>query len=164
MTPAPDALLMLVVEASLGLAGFAGIVTVLDRRDRSDIRFSLSLNLVNLLATAFGALLLSFGALIALSANVSAQATWRIASAGGMSLSVFFGIRSVLLLAGDLGWERTRRAVLLYAVNLPLLALCFLQLWNILFWGEFWPFFALLVDLFAIGCFSFVRLLRTPED
>ena len=55
-----------------------------------------------------------------------------------------------------------RNTRVLLAINGPLLIVCAVQLWNIVTRGEFWPVLLLLVTLFAIGCFSFVRLLLSP--
>lgn len=159
----PEDLLMLVVEASLGLAGFAGVVTALERRDAGGTRSRSNLNLVNLLATAFGALFLSLGALGLLSAGVDESGVWRTASAVGLVVMLFFSVRSAIEVTRAIGPERALRAGTLYAINVPVAFVCAAQLWNAATGGAFWAFFVLLIALFAIGCFSFVRLLIPPD-
>ena len=48
----PSEVLMLIVEASLGLAGFAGVVTAVGQRSVAELIALQRLNLENLLATA----------------------------------------------------------------------------------------------------------------
>jgi hypothetical protein len=80
----PSEVLMLIVEASLGLAGFAGVVTAVGQRSVAGLVELQRLNLVNLLAIAFGALFMSLGALALQSAKVDDATIWRIWSGVGI--------------------------------------------------------------------------------
>ena len=153
----PTDALYLIVEASLGLAGFAGVVTVLSKRGGDGLPVLLRLGLINLLGTALGALFFSLIALVMLSAGVEGSMVWRIVSAVGGAVALSF--------AGyNLGtvWRRPVRAeglaLRLLAINVPLVIVCAVQAWNAAVLGEFWPVLLLLTALFGIGCYSFVRL------
>ncbi|GEM_PF-2280670 len=160
----PSEVLMLIVEASLALAGFAGVVTALGRRGTGHLISPRNLNLVNLLATSFGALFLSLGALALQSADVADATTWRACSAIGLVTLVFFSARSLREITRSIGMRRAVRSIVLYAINLPIVVVCALLVWNILLAAVFWPFFVMLVVMFAIGCFSFARLLLFPSS
>ena len=156
----PGDLLHLIVEASLALAGFAGVVTVLTRRGAAALPVFHRLSLVNLLATALGALFLSLVALVLLSAGIMESIVWRAISGAGLLVSLYFASASTRTILSNSGeGDRRRNTMILLAINGPLLLVCGVQLWNIATQGEFWPVLLLLVTLFAIGCFSFVRLL-----
>ena len=155
----PSEVLMLIVEASLGLAGFAGVVTAVGRRSVENLVELQRLNLVNLLATAFGALFMSLGALALQSAQVDDATVWQVCSAVGIVPMLYFALRSVLAIGRSIGAAQVIRTPVLYAINVSVLVVCGLQLWNVLAASLFWPFFVLLITMFAIGCFSFARLL-----
>ncbi|MCR9096069.1 MAG: hypothetical protein NXI30_17735 [bacterium] len=155
----PSEVLMLIVEASLGLAGFAGVVTAVGQRSVTDLVELQRLNLVNLLATAFGALFMSLGALALQSAQVDDATIWRIWSAVGIVPMLFFGVRSMLTVGRSIGLAQAARSPTLLTINTLGLLTCGLQIWNVSSAGFFWPFFVLLITLFALGCFSFARLL-----
>ncbi len=160
----PNEVLMLIVEASLGLAGFAGVVTAVGRRDAVyDVTLQ-RLNLVNLLATAFGALFLSLGALALQSAYVDGATVWPVCSAVGLLIMVYFATRSFLEIVRTIGPGRTLRTPTVYVINAPVVLVCGLQIWNVFEGSAFWPFFVLLITMFAIGCFSFARLLFAPRS
>jgi hypothetical protein len=155
-------ILYLIVEASLALAGFAGVVTVLTKRDVPALAILHRLSLINLLATAFAALFLSLTALVLLSAGLDQSWVWRVVSAGGLIPSVYFGSRSVRTVLAS---SSDRRGVgILLAINVPLLLVCLVQVWNVAVLGEFWPVLLLLVALFGIGCYSFVSLLFGVDE
>lgn len=155
----PSEVLMLIVEASLGLAGFAGVVTAVGQRNSVHEVALQRLNLVNLLATAFGALFMSLGALALQSGHVEETIIWSLCSAIGILPMIFFATRSFVAVRRAIGTAQAVRTRTLYAINVPVIAVCGLQVWNTLVDSTFWPFFVLLITMFAIGCFSFVRLL-----
>lgn len=156
----PDELLQLIVEASLAVAGFAGIVNVLSARDASGATRTLRrMNMVNLLGTAFCALFLSLGALAMLVAGVEESLVWRVLSGLGLLINLFFAWRSIRIVSSASRGPTPRTTGILLAINLPLSVVLGFQIWNILVAGEFWPFFLLLAADFVIGCLSFARLL-----
>ncbi len=157
-------LLQLVVEASLGLAGFAGVVNALSVRREATLASLVRLHLVNLLSTSFSAMFLSLGALGMLSAGLEERLVWRIVSGMGLPGCLYFSTRSIRTVASMVGRERAWRNWALWMINVPLFVVCFVQVWNMLVLGAFWAFFLLVVALFAIGCTSFVSLLFTRSD
>lgn len=158
----PGDLLQLIVEASLGLAGFAGVVNALAGRGARSLSRLHQMNLVNLLATAFGALFLSLAALAMMVAGIEERTIWRTLSTAGLIVTVYFAIRSVQAIVAEIGTRAAATSGSVLAIDGPLLILCALQIWNTAVLGAFWPFFLLLIALFAIGCFSFTRLLLAP--
>lgn len=161
----PSDSLQLVVEASLALAGFAGVITALTRRGAHALLPLQRLNLVNLLSTSLGALFLSLAALVMLAAEIDPAFVWRVISGVGLAVTLYFSahsIRTVLSTIRESHRQRARR--LLLSVNLPLLAVCVAQVWNTAVLAAFWPVLLLLVALFGIGCYAFVRFLFDPTS
>jgi hypothetical protein len=161
----PTETLQLVVEASLALAGFAGVVTALTQRGVSDLPPLHRLRLVNLLATSLGALFASLAALTMLAAGVDEASCWRILSGISVLISGFFTLRSIWLIAFVHREGRPLQGPSsVWIVNVGLLCVYVLQLWNAVHAGAFWPFLLMLVSLFAVGCLSFVGLLLPASD
>jgi hypothetical protein len=65
----------------------------------------------------------------------------------------------MLTVSRSIGLAQAMRSPTLMTINTLGLLTCGLQLWNVSMAGVFWPFFVLLITLFALGCFSFARLL-----
>ena len=160
----PTEVLYLIVEASLALAGFAGVVNALTRRAGSAIGVMPRLRLVNLLATSFAALFLSLLALGLHAMDVEPATVWRIVSAAGLPPMVYFPIHSIREIRRTFGPEAARRSAPLWVVNVPVFFVCVLQVWNVAVGGLFWPFFAFVVTLFAVGSWSFVFLVLYEEE
>jgi len=156
----PSDVLFNLVEASIALAGFAGIVTVLGRRSAGDWSPIDRARLANLLAstlTAFGSALVT---LVLLSAHLEPRLVWQASS--GLLLAV----------SGPATFAIARRAALfsrepgpspnvLYTsvVLLAQGAALALQAANVVHLQAFWPYFAGLVVDLGIGASQFVRLL-----
>lgn len=156
--PDPTELLQLIVEVSIALAGFAGIVVAISSRGAASLSPIQKLNLTNLLATSFAALFLSLITLTAMSADVPDHYVWAITSGLGFVGMIFFAIRSINTVVKQSSNTAAARRVLL-AINLPLSIVCIAQLYNVLVLQAFWPTFVLMSAFFAVGCYSFVRLL-----
>jgi len=151
--------LHLIVEASLALAGFAGVVTALTRRGARELPALHRLSLMNLLATSFGALFLSLAALVLLAAGAGEPIVWRIVSGAGLLVTLYFATVSIRTVLSNTEEQRRRQSTsALLAVNVPLLVVCGLQAWNLAVLAAFWPVLLLLVALFGVGCYSFVQL------
>ncbi len=160
----PTELLYLIVEASLALAGFAGVVNALSRRAGSSIGPMPRLRLVNLLATSFAALFLSLLALGLHAIEIEPGKVWRIVSAVGLPPMIYFPIHSAREIAKAFGPDVARRSKPLYIVNVPVFLVCVLQVWNVVAGGLFWPFFVFVVTLFGVGSWSFVSLVLYDEE
>lgn len=147
-----------VVEASLALAGFAGIVTALSHHSSGQWRLDDRDRIVNLLLATLLPFVSALLALVLIYANVTS--TWRISSAC-----------FALLVLGSLGVAargvfRARRdpeisinPVYVAGVFALVAASLTLQLVNLLSLNTFWPFFAGLAISLSIGASQFVRLL-----
>ena len=147
------------VEASLALAGFAGVVNALATRGGEDPNPIHRLSLENLLATSFTALFLSLAALASLSSGIEEATTWSIISIVAVIPTIYFSMRSARTVTAAVRDRGSNGLNPLWLINGTLFAVCGLQIVNALLWGAFWPIFVLLIALFAVGCFSFVRLL-----
>ncbi len=159
----PSEALYLIVEASLALAGFAGVITVLAKRGASELPRLHRLDLVNLLATSLAALFLSLAALVLLAAGTRDPIVWRVISGVGVLVTLYFGGKSTQTVMATPEGRREGTPALV-AINGPLLLVCAAQVWNLVDLGEFWPVLLLLSALFAVGCYAFVRLLFAHGD
>ncbi len=151
-------LLQLIVEASLGLAGFAGIVVAVTHKGTQALPAIQRVNLMNLLATSFGALFISLMALGLMSAGVSSTSVWVVCSGIGLVTTLFFGVRSVRTVLAVSKSSAPAIRTLLW-INIPLGVVCLIQIWNVVGLRTFWPTFLMISAFFALGCYSFVRLL-----
>ncbi len=164
----PGDALTATVEASIALAGFSGIVVVLGRREHGEWSPHEQLRLVNLLANGFTALLLSLLGVLLLATSLQSGTVWSICS------GVWFAAA-----AGHSGWVLARNRTLgaddlrhsspffywaLIGVSSIALAL---QIVNLIWLREFWPFFAGIVTSLGLGVRQFVALLLmrvTPSE
>ena len=162
--PLPQAtdLLQLILNSSLVLAGFAGVVAAISQGGTHKLDPIRRLSLINLLATSFGALFVAFIALALLLTGMEESLVWRLLSGVGIIGAVIFDLYSARTVMRTHGTSR-RDVITLTLVSLPLLLVCLTLLWNIFTEGAFWPIFLLLTAYFAIGCFSFIQLLLAPE-
>jgi hypothetical protein len=145
--------------ASLALAGFAGVVTVQKRAGAKQLPVLHRLSLINLLATALGALFFSLIALVMLAAEIRESLVWRVTSLIGLVVTIFFSARSITTgLSNPREVEGRRSISTLLAIDVPLWCVCLAHVWNIASLAAFWPVLLLLAALFGVGCYSFVRL------
>ena len=63
----------------------------------------------------------------------------------------------MLASADQIGTRRSLCALL--AINVPLVVVCVVHAWNVASAAVFWPVLLLFVALFAVGCYSFLRLI-----
>jgi hypothetical protein len=147
-----------IIEASLALAGFAGIVTALDRRSAGQWRTDDRNRVVNLLMTTLFPFASSLLAITLIHAGVAS--VWRVSSAALILISLFGAVVS------GLGVLRVRHdptisagASYVSAIYLSIAAAVALQLVNLFRIDAFWPYFAGLAVLLCIGASQFGRLL-----
>jgi len=157
--PDPVETLRILVEASVAIAGFSGVVVVFGRRateewselERSRIR--------NLLITSFTVLFLSLVALLLLHSGIDSETTWRVGSAA-WSVSATYNLILVLRghrsARGDPQRSSTTSVALVIGTTIIVVGL---NLANALVLGRFWPFLTALIWLFAASCYTFARLL-----
>ena len=154
----PSDALFNVVEASLALAGFAGIVTALGQRREGDWRPVDRDRVVNLLLSTLFPFASSLLTLTLIYARV--QSVWRVSSA---VLAIF------LLLAGMFRWRPVLRVLkatgdsigrsYVAATYVSISALFVLQLANLFHFNTFWPYFGGIALILCIGASQFARLL-----
>ncbi len=154
----PTDALFNIVEASLALAGFAGIVSVLDQRSTGHWRSDDRDRIVNLLLATLFPFASSLLALTLIYADVAS--VWRVSSA-----ALTF-ILLVWVVVSGLGVLRARQDPMVSVstsyvatISLSVAASIALQLANVLQFGAFWPYFAGLAVLLCIGASQFARLL-----
>lgn len=158
MSVNPYDTLHLIVEASLALAGFSGVVVVLGRRSAGEWSGHDRSNLLNLLSASFGALFMSLSALVLLHAEVAPEATWKIVGAAWLVVSSQQALLNIRRLHEMPVGERPSGAIL-FVVNSTLAVVAVLQVWNLIGAARFWPLALALMWLFGLASLAFCRLL-----
>lgn len=162
----PNVFLVASAQIAVAIAGFAGVVAVFRNEAVHNWgaveRFWLRLLLLNsILPLAFS----MFG-LFSLAVAFRPTSTWRLCSGSaalclipyaGMIIKNLNGFAPGQLRAAG-GGEVTS-----YVLVALLLAVCLLQLWNVLTLATFWPFFGAIVALLLGAMYQFVRLVMTPQ-
>jgi hypothetical protein len=154
----PTDALFNVVEASLALAGFAGIVTALGQRSAGRWRPDDRERIVYLLLATLFPFVSSLLALTLMYADVAP--VWRVSSAAlalFLLVSVVFSGRRTLRARNEPGVSISPSFVA--AIYLSAAVIFVLQLANLLRFNAFWPYFAGLAVALCIGVSYFVRLL-----
>jgi len=154
----PGDFLSLVVEISIAIAGFSGIVVVLGRRQSGEWTSVDRLRLRGLLNASFAPMGLSGLALILLASEVPSDAVWRICSSIYAFLYAVFWTHGMRL-AASLGPDETNRAQMLL-VGFSGVGVILLLTANTISIAAFWPFSIGLVYHTALALFNFVGLLR----
>ena len=156
MDVTPTDTLTVIIEAAAALAGFAGIVATLRREAWTRLD---SLQIRNLLSSAFSALFVSIIALILIHANIPEQTTWRTLSGVWFAVglvSTGYNARAYRNLAVESGGGLSRSNLFWFgSVILVLL----LQIYNVAVLAAFWPVLVAVSWLFGLTCYSFWELL-----
>ncbi len=158
--PEPAETLMLLVEASVALAGFSGVVVVFGRRSAGEWSELERTRLINLLVSSFSVLFLSLAALLLLHAGVAPAITWRIGSGAFLLLIVHQStqlVRRLRRISTDDPEVPGIRLRLFFAGGHVVMVL--VSLGNLVVLGEFWPFLTTQVWSLGLGCSAFARLL-----
>jgi hypothetical protein len=151
-------LLTAIIEASIALIGFSGLVTVLGRRASGEWLPAEKLRLVNLLATGVILLGCTLLPLTLLSAGLSHVAVWALSGVAWVVLVLPFVVWSfsrAFRMAEDHTVSATYRVVVAAVVA----ATAAVQVANAISLQEFWPFFLALAVLLILGVTQFFRLL-----
>jgi hypothetical protein len=161
----PSVALAASAQIAVAIAGFAGVVAVFRNDSVHDWgvveRFWLRLQLFNsILPLAFS----MFGLfLIVVAATPST--TWRWSS-GFAAFCLFPYAIMIIRKLVRFSSEQLKAAgggkFTSYLLLSVLIAVSFLQLWNIAALGAFWPFFGAIVALLLGAMYQFVRLVLTP--
>ena len=152
-----DGALTATIEVAIGIAGFAGIVAAIGRREQTRWSVTQQLQLQMLLTASASAGLFGFLPFLLLNLGLDSNIGWQIGS--GLQLTWFVSIllfrqrqarRVGVPILGLLG----RRWMAVYS----LVAIA-LQIINVGWLGAFWPYMAGLLLQLATGFWSFVALL-----
>jgi hypothetical protein len=162
----PDRYLIATAQISLAMAGFAGVVAAY--RNQTDDgwgtveRFWLRLLLFNsILPFSF-----SLIGIFILVADPLPAARWRLSSGvtaiclvpyAAMIVTNLRRLSPSSLRAAGSGFLVSRTLVSI------LIAVCLLQIWNLVFGSAFWPFFAAILALILGAIFQFARLVLTSH-
>lgn len=151
---------MILVEASVAIAGFSGVVVAVGRRATGEWSPLERSRLLNLLSTSFAVLFYSLGALVLLHAGTAETILWRIGSMGwalgATGAIVIVARRLAQIPRGDAERPSTASRVFWLGGTGVFVALSLLNAFTL---GDFWPFLASQVWLFGLACMSFSRLL-----
>ena len=151
----PVEFLTAIVEASVGLLGFTGVVVAMGRDSGSSsaVDRTRMMNLLGWSSMTLGSALIS---LTLVSAELQPQLVWRASSLTWLACGVPFATwQSVRILRG----RPYDSSVVFYLVAVYgfMIAAGMLQLGNVALWSAFWPhFFALAVGL-GLGLSQFIR-------
>ena len=157
----PVDFLTVIVEASVGLLGFTGVVVTFGRGSESAWSARERFRLANLLGWGAIALASALLSLALLSAELQPPMLWRISSLGWLVLATPFTIwvtrwrypawRDSMPRTG-FPWVYFIASVLAFTI------VALLQLVNAALWNSFWPHFSALAATFGLGAIQFVRL------
>jgi hypothetical protein len=151
-------LLTAIIEASVALIGFSGLVVALGRRASGEWSPGDKTRLGTLLAIGFILLACALIALILLSAGLSGAVVWALSSVVWVVLVLPVSVWAFSRVVGNPADPTTPLSVL--AVNLgALAAAAAVQVANAAYLAEFWPFLLALAVLLLIGVTQFFRLL-----
>lgn len=154
----PSDALFTVVEASIALAGFSGIVSALGQRSIGIWQPNDRARIVDLLTATLVPFVFSLFSLILIYAEI--ESVWRVSSA---ALALGALVALVSSWCDPLRVREERRIPIgnfyVAVVYSTLVLLAVLQVWNLFFCKSFWPYFAGLAVILIIGVSQFVRLL-----
>lgn len=157
----PSDALTAIIEASIALAGFSGIVVAVGRRSEGEWRPQEDLRLVNLLVSSFTALLVALLGVLLLLTSLPPTTSWRLCSVAWLiAVAVHSGwIVSRSQRLGDEGLRHTHPGFYWFAVGLTL-GVAALQAVNVVWLRAFWPVFAGIATNMVLAARQFLVLLR----
>jgi hypothetical protein len=151
-------LLTALIEPSIALLGFSGLVAALGRRSSGEWSPVEKLRLINLLAMGVTVLACALLALTLLSAGLSQTAVCPLSSVAWVVLVLPFAVWTFSRTL-RMPEYRTASRAFLNVVIAVVAATAAIQVANAIFLQEFWPFFLGLAVLLIIGVTQFFRLL-----
>ena len=154
----PVELLTVIIEPSVALLGFSGLVVALGRRSSGEWSPAEKLRLRLLLGIGVILLACTLLALTLLSAGLSHAAVWALSSVAWVVLVLPFTVwwfSSAFRMAED----RTVRTTYRVVVAAVMVATAAIQVANAICLQEFWPFFLGLGVILILGVTQFFRLL-----
>lgn len=154
----PADFLSLVVEVSITIAGFSGIVIVLGRRARGEWSPRDQIQLRALLLSSMMPLAISGLGLFLLTTELTVGSVWRICSVFAICLFGFHATTGIRRARQSLKNEIDPATIyVLYSVSISVILL--LGLANTFAIVAFWPIALLLVWMIGLSLFNFIQLL-----
>jgi predicted MFS family arabinose efflux permease len=155
----PIEFLTAIIEASIALIGFSGLVVVLGRRPSGEWSSADRTRLTLLLATGFVVLACTLLALVLLSAGLSHAVVWAWSSIVWVVLVMPVALWVVSRVVREPA-ESTGRPSYYSVANFALIAAAAaVQVANAAYLAESWPFLLALAVLLLTGVVAFFRLL-----
>ncbi len=154
----PVDFLTVIVEASVGLLGFTGVVVSFRRGSESPWSARERARLVTLLGWGTIPLASALLSLALLSAELQPRMLWRISSLGWL---VFFAPFTTWYMIWVLRTGRLKTFSWVYFLTNVLIVtvVVALQLVNVAHWNRFWPHFSALAVTLGLATGQFVRLI-----
>ena len=156
----PESFLTASAEIGIGIAGFAGIASVLGYEGRDGWKPQNIVRIQLLLRASFGAVLLSLLPIALASAEMSDESLWGSSSAIYAALAAYALVTGLYGLRGGVtSTEPVEPSYIFFLVG-SLFAIITLSVANLMLFQTAWPYlFSLLLTL-SIAFIQFVRLLR----
>lgn len=158
----PANTLYVLIQVSVALAGFAGIVSAVREDHREQV---LRYRLFTLLYCSFSTLFAAAFALVLLHGGIAEAETWRAMSALIVVLSstgaALSWRRANAVIGLDLQFRRLSRVIL---INGTLAAMIGLLIYNAIDWAQFWPVLIGILWPFGLACYAFAQLLFGTEE
>ena len=153
----PGDILTLVIEYSIAIVGFSGIVIVLGRRESGEWTAVDRLRLTGLLNASFAPMSMAGFALIMLASKVPSEMVWKICSSAYALLYLVFASRGIRRATSLDSSEKNTAQI--FVVVVSVVAVVALLIFNATTISSFWPFAIALAFHTALGLFNFVGLL-----
>ena len=153
----PGDILTLVIEYSIAIVGFSGIVIVLGRRESGEWTAVDRLRLTGLLNASFAPISMAGFALILLASKVPSEMVWKICSSAYALLYLIFASRGIRRATKLDPSEKNTAQIFVVVVSVA--AIITLLIFNAIKISSFWPFAIALAFHTALGLFNFVGLL-----
>ena len=147
-----------IVEASVGLLGFTGVVVALGRDSDSSWSAPERTRMINLLGWGAATLGSALFSLALMSAELEPQLVWRLSSLIWLAYAAPFATWQFARIFRGRPYGFSTLVFIVAAYSF-IIATAVLQLGNITQWSTFWPHFSALAVGLGIGASQFIRLL-----
>ena len=146
-----------IVEASVGLLGFTGVVVALGRNPGSSWSAPDRTRMMNLLGWGAITLASALLSLALISAELQPELVWRVSSLAWLACAVAFVAWMFVRIRRGRPYRPS--AVVVVVTYSSIVVAAVLQLGNVAQWNAFWPHFSALAVGLGIGLSQFIRFL-----
>ncbi len=154
----PVDFITVVVEASVGLLGFTGVVVSFGRGSDAPVSARDRARLITLLAFAAIPLASALFSLALLSAELQPRVIWRASSLGWLVVFAPFTTWYIIWVFRTGRLDTFPWGYFLTTILIVIIAIA-LQLVNVAHWNAFWPYFSALAVTLGLATSQFVRLI-----